>query len=113
LGHIAEACAAGRGDCGGLRAGPLQLPHLVRLGLGEAARASTGRVPPGLETSAPPHGLWGYAVERSKGKDTPSGHWEMAGYPVAFDWGYFPQTVPCFPPELVAAIVTEASLPGV
>ena len=28
LGHIAEACAAGRGDRAGLRAGPWQLPHL-------------------------------------------------------------------------------------
>jgi len=113
LGHIAEACSTGRGDREGLRAGPLRLPNLATLGLGAAAHASTGRLPRGLETSAPLRGLWGYAAERSKGKDTPSGHWEIAGYPVPFDWGYFPQTVPCFPPELIEAIVEEASLPGV
>ena len=27
----------------------------------------------------------------------------MAGVPVAFDWGYFPETVPCFPAELTEA----------
>lgn len=112
LGHIAEACAAGRADRAGLRAGPLALPHLVALGLGRAAEASTGRLPPGLAGAAGP-GRWCYAVERSKGKDTPSGHWEIAGFPVPFDWGYFPSTVPCFPPSLIAAVATEAGLPGV
>ena len=45
-------------------------------------------------------GAWGYGVETSKGKDTPSGHWEIAGVPVAFDWGYFPDTQPAFPAAL-------------
>src|SRR6185295_20311591 len=50
--------------------------------------------------------------ETSKGKDTPSGHWEIAGAPVRFDWGYFPDTVPAFPPALTQALVREAGLPG-
>ena len=41
LGHIAEACAEGRGDQPGLRQGPLQLPHMTALGLGLACEAST------------------------------------------------------------------------
>src|SRR3954464_6236241 len=49
VGHIAEACASGTADREGLRSGPLRLPNLVRLGLGEACRLSTGRVPAGLE----------------------------------------------------------------
>jgi phosphopentomutase len=53
------------------------------------------------------------AVETSKGKDTPSGHWEIAGCPVPFEWGYFPETIPSFPPSLTAAIVREAGLPGI
>jgi phosphopentomutase len=113
LGHIAEACAAGRGDKAGLRAGPLRLPNLDRLGLGAAAEASTGRRLPSLGGDGAPQGLFGYGVETSKGKDTPSGHWEIAGVPVAFDWGYFPQTVPTFPPELTAALIREANLPGI
>ncbi|MFN8831526.1 MAG: phosphopentomutase [Labrys sp. (in: a-proteobacteria)] len=112
VGHIAEACASGLGDRTGLRQGPLHLPNLVALGLGQACHLSTGRVPPGLDGAAP-DALYGYGIERSAGKDTPSGHWEIAGVPVPFDWGYFPQTVPCFPRDLIEAIVAEAGLPGV
>jgi phosphopentomutase len=112
LGHVAEACAAGRADRAGLRQGPLRLPNLVRLGLGQAALASTGRLPPGLEGRAD-GGAHGFAAEASRGKDTPSGHWEIAGCPVDFDWGYFPKTVPCFPEALIEAITEEAGLPGV
>ncbi|OCC04303.1 phosphopentomutase [Labrys sp. WJW] len=112
LGHIAEACAAGRAGENEHRTGPLRLPVLTSLGLGAAAQAATGTLPPGLEGGVA-EGLWGYAAEISKGKDTPSGHWEIAGYPVSFDWGYFPREVPCFPPKLIAAIVKEAGLGGV
>ncbi|MBQ0823258.1 phosphopentomutase [Microvirga terrae] len=117
VGHIAEACAAGRGDQAGLREGPLRLPHLTTLGLGAACEASSGRVPPGLAPQialkGSPKGFWGYGVETSRGKDTPSGHWEIAGVPVTFDWGYFPNTVPTFPEELTAAFVARGALPGI
>jgi phosphopentomutase len=105
LGHVA-AWFAEHGE-------PFALPNLDRLGLGAAARASTGRLPPGLTAAGPFAGRWGYAVETSKGKDTPSGHWEIAGLPVPFDWGYFPQTVPCFPAALTEALVREGELPGI
>src|SRR3954454_19124475 len=113
VGHIAEACARGAGDRPGLRAGPLRLPNLAALGLGLAAQASTGRLPPDLAPSGPVAGAWGYGVETSKGKDTPSGHWEIASVPVRFDWGYFPNAEPAFPPELTHALVREAGLPGI
>ena len=111
LGHIAEWCAGGRGDGHG-RAGPLVVPNLLSLGIGAAHRAATGSEPPGLET-APASGCWGHAVETSRGKDTPSGHWELAGVPVAFDWAYFPTTVPALPAEFTAALIREGSLRGV
>jgi phosphopentomutase len=113
LGHIAAACAAGKADRAGLRSGPLRLPNLAQLGLGLAAFGSTGRVPAGLDTALPITGAYGHAAERSVGKDTPSGHWEMAGLPVPFDWGLFPRTTPCFPPDLVAALVARCGLPGI
>jgi len=47
------------------------------------------------------------------GKDTPSGHWEIAGLPVPFEWGYFPTTVPCFPPDLIEAFLGRTGLPGI
>lgn len=114
LGHIADYCASGKGDREGLRSGPLTLPNMDRLGLGAAGRLSTGRdAIPGLTFTGEPEGLWGYAAEISNGKDTPSGHWEIAGVPVRFDWGYFPDTVPTFPQELIDGICEKAGLPGV
>jgi phosphopentomutase len=113
FGHIAEACTAGGGDREGLRAGPLYLPNLDRLGFGSAAEASRGAALPDLGHSGPPEGWWGYGVEVSKGKDTPSGHWEIAGVPVPFDWGYFPETIPAFPKDLTDALIREAKLPGI
>ena len=113
VGHIAEACASGHGDRAGLRQGPLRLPHLAALGLGLAAEASAGRLPPGLEPAGPVRGLFGYGVETSLGKDTPSGHWEIAGAPVTEAPGTFPDARPVFPPELTAALIREAGLPGI
>jgi phosphopentomutase len=112
LGHIAEACAKGDGDRSGLRSGSLALPNLDRLGLGRAMAASTGRKPPGLGDSEPV-GQWGYGVETSRGKDTPSGHWEIAGTPVRFQWGYFLEKIPAFPASLTEAMIAEAKLPGI
>lgn len=112
LGHIAEACADGRGDRDGLRKGLLSLPNLDALGLGAAAKLSTGELPPGL-SDQPRGGRFGVGREVSKGKDTPSGHWEMAGVPVPFEWGYFPHTEPTFPADLIEKFIAEAKLPGI
>jgi phosphopentomutase len=113
LGHIAEACALGRGNRAGLRQGVLKLPHLVRLGLAHACEASTGKPLPGMNKPAIPAGQWGYGVEISAGKDTPSGHWEMAGCPVPFAWGYFLEKENSFPPALIESIIREGAIPGI
>lgn len=106
-GHIVVASAAGQADRAGVRRGPLVTPNLDRLGLAAAAAVATGRA------GRPVAGAcYGAAAELSKGKDTPSGHWEMAGVPVMSDWGYFPRTVPSFPKELTDALIREAGLPG-
>jgi phosphopentomutase len=109
LGHIAEACAAGRAEEG--RSGPLRMPNLDALGLGAAIRLASESNAPGLE--AAPAGLWGAATEVSRGKDTPSGHWELAGVPVPWDWHYFPDTARSFPPELVAEVCRLAGTEGI
>lgn len=106
LGHIASWSLAQRGR-------PLVLPHLEDLGLGAAAREATGKLPSGFLKRDDFTGLYAAAAERSKGKDTPSGHWELAGVPVLFDWGYFPKTVPSFPPELTRALIEQGGLPGI
>ena len=112
VGHIAEACALGDAD-NAHRQGPLHIPHLVELGLGEACHLASGCRPPGLKYRASTVSHFGCAIEQSRGKDTPSGHWEIAGVPVPFDWGYFPKTVPCFPRELTDALCEHGGLPGV
>jgi len=109
LAHIAEACAGGRAETG--RSGPLQMPNLDGLGLGAAIRLASGAATPGL--AARPLGLWGAATEVSKGKDTPSGHWELAGVPVPWDWTYFPRTVPAFPQDLVDEVCRLAGVEGI
>jgi phosphopentomutase len=109
LAHIAMACARGAADEG--RSGPLHLPNLDGLGLGAAIRLASGDPTPGL--SATPTGGWGAATEVSKGKDTPSGHWEMAGVPVPWEWTYFPDEIPAFPPDLVEEICYMAGVPKI
>jgi phosphopentomutase len=79
IGHIAQACAQGRANDG--RSGPLHMPHLAGLGLGAALELASGLHMPDLHVDTP-CGLWGVGDEISKGKDTPSGHWELAGVPI-------------------------------
>ncbi len=98
VGHIAQAQA-------------LHLPNLDRLGLGAAIRLASGLDAPGLTAAA--EGLWGGATEISPGKDTPSGHWEIAGVPVPWEWTYFPKTVPAFPDAVIARICELAATQGI
>ena len=111
LGHIAEACAKGEADHN--RSGPLNLPHLSSLGLVEAARISTGHSPLGVPEPQKKIGAWGCSEELSNGKDTTSGHWEMAGVPVMTEWGYFDQKNNSFPEALLEQFIERAGLPGV
>ncbi len=92
---------------------PLQLPHLARLGLFHAAKESAGAFPAGCDSSGDVAGAYGYATELSTGKDTPSGHWEVAGVPVLFEWGYFKGEEDTFPGKLLSELVDRAELPGV
>ncbi|MFA6409113.1 MAG: phosphopentomutase [Gammaproteobacteria bacterium] len=110
--HIAERCAAGQSDLPGKRQGALRLPNLSRLGLNAAAKIATGQNVPGLD-DVNPSGIYGAAASISKGKDTTSGHWEIMGAPVLFDWGFFPNKQPCFPQELIDNFVKESGIPGI
>ena len=109
LAHIAAECAEGRADRG--RAGPLRMPVLDGLGLSAAVRLASGAEMPGL--GVVPHGRWGAATEVSRGKDTPSGHWELAGQVVPWDWTYFPDATPAFPEALVARVCGLAGTAGI
>ena len=89
----------------------LCVPTLDALGLGAAVKLASGEAAVGLD--AAPTGAWGAATEVSRGKDTPSGHWELAGVPVPWDWHVFPDADPAFPPDLVAQICKLAGTDGI
>ncbi len=89
----------------------LNIPNLVSLGVAKAVHAASGSAH-GLDVTAAVKGGWGYAVEVSQGKDTITGHWEMGGVPLQFSWGYFPETIPAFPQNIMDEIIARAKLPG-
>ncbi|MCC6407509.1 MAG: phosphopentomutase [Planctomycetes bacterium] len=92
LDHIVEA------------AGGLDVPNLRAFGLGNV---------PGVTRIAPvdaPLGAFGRCAERSPGKDTSTGHWEMMGCVLERE---FPVFADGFPPEIIDAFVARAKVPGV
>ena len=109
FGHIRNACENGEGDQKGLREGPLQLPNLYALGLDAAHRVAHNIMGDDQDVV---HGFFGSAAEISNGKDTPTGHWEIASLPVPFDWGYFAHEVPAFPADLLSAIYKSGNITG-
>jgi phosphopentomutase len=99
FGHILQTCA------------PV-LPNLRALGLHAAHALAHGHEPAAHECPDPA-ATWAAMREQSTGKDTTSGHWEMCGVPVQFDWGYFTAHEQSFPAALLDALIARAGLPGV
>jgi phosphopentomutase len=91
---------------------PLRLPNLERLGLAAAAHQACGEWAAGFALRDGFTGAYGAARERSTGKDTQSGHWEIAGVPVLFDWGYFPRTAPSMPFDLTDQLQAITGVAG-
>ena len=83
LSHVAEAV------------GGLHLPTLERLGFGNITSIT------GVQPNPTASACWGRLAERSKGKDTVTGHWEMMGIVTDPAFPLFPKG---FPPELVAQV---------
>jgi phosphopentomutase len=113
IGHAPDAAAFG--DEGANTFGhiaerhKLRIPHLASLGLGAAAKLVGGVDPFGNINLI---GSYGAATEVSQGKDTITGHWEIAGVPLDKDWGYFPQTIPAFPKSFMDELIKRCNLPG-
>ena len=92
FGSIALACSNGNADIG--REGALRVPNLESLGIYSATKLSTGLTFPNTNSAI---GSYAVAQERSKGKDTPTGHHEIVGFTDPIGWYTFPETVPVFP----------------
>ncbi|MFZ9035820.1 MAG: phosphopentomutase [Francisellaceae bacterium] len=93
----------------------LKLPNLTKRGLQAAAELSRGhKLSVDLVDGNPViEAKYGYCIENSKGKDTPSGHWEIAGVPVMFEWQYFEKKEhdeSVFPQEFLDRWVEKAKL---
>lgn len=93
----------------------LCLPNLEALGLKEIGKLASGKK--ALLTAAPTTlnlpSKFGCMEEISAGKDTISGHWEMAGTPVMHDFGHFPLEYPSFPQELIKRICERSGISGI
>ena len=114
FGHIVEKCFLGEANKD--RNGPLNIPNLIRLGIIQAYKASTGKYPLGFDKELDQSKIiasYGFASEISSGKDTTSGHWEIAGVPVLDNWYYFKKVYNTFPDTLVNKIVKNFKLPGI
>lgn len=88
-----------------------KIPNLSSLGLVHACEQASNTTFP-YEGELPKKGAYGYAAEISSGKDTPSGHWEMMGAPVLFDWGYFSNKKQSFSADLIEKINFATSFSG-
>ncbi|MCD6582361.1 MAG: phosphopentomutase [Desulfuromusa sp.] len=82
-------------------AGGLHLPHLEQLGLGYIAPVE------GVAKVSEPAGCWGKMAEQSPGKDSITGHWELAGVVLDHPFATFPHG---FPKEIIDAFVAETGL---
>lgn len=89
----------------------LYLPNLDGLGLGAALGLASGVTLEGWAEA--PNACYGAATEVSNGKDTPSGHWELAGLPVPWDWHVFPEQTPAFPAHLCDLAARLAGTDGI
>ncbi|ANZ22724.1 phosphopentomutase [Buchnera aphidicola (Diuraphis noxia)] len=111
FGHIAEKCFLGLANIN--RKGPLYIPNLVKLGIIKAAKKSTGQCPLGFKDNEKVIASYGFSSEISSGKDTTSGHWEIAGVPILGNWFYFKEKYNSFPDVLLNKIINYCKLPGI
>lgn len=104
LGHIDQYCTENNLT--------FNIPNLLKLGLGRAYSQVNGKQLKCDNLNYILHGSFGACQELSSGKDTTSGHWEIGGCPVLFEWGYFTSLNNSFPQELLAKIAAKTGIKG-
>ena len=87
-------------------------PTLQRWGLGNAADLLDSRII-GCPPCEKPQGWFGIMAEKSSGKDTTTGHWELAGIILEKPFPVFKPEFPSFPPALIDDFVRENAIPGI
>lgn len=84
--------------------GGITLPNLQRFGLGNIIHIS------GIDPALKPLASFGKMAEVSKGKDSTTGHWEIAGLKVDKDFDYFPNG---FPNEIISKFIKLTGVKGI
>lgn len=84
--------------------GQINLPTLQKLGLGNIIPIN------GVEPVVKPVASYGKMAEVSKGKDSTTGHWEISGLKVEFNFDYFPNG---FPDEIINKFIELTGVKGV
>jgi phosphopentomutase len=92
--------------------GGLRLPGLEKLGLANILSLLPDQGPiTGIQAVPHPQAGWGAMRERSEGKDTITGHWEIAGLLLQPGFHVFPNQIPAFPAELTDALQQAVNRP--
>src|SRR5258706_11725515 len=87
-----------------LESRPVSLPNLQSMGLGNI------RPLQGVAAAGTPRGCYGKCALRSNGKDTTTGHWEMAGIILEHAFPTYPDG---FPKAILDRFISEAHVPGI
>ncbi len=82
----------------------LSLPNLQKLGLGNIVDIE------GIERTSTPQASFGKMSEKAPGKDSVSGHWEIAGLELDFDFPYYPNG---FPKEIIDQFLELTGYKGI
>lgn len=82
----------------------LHVPNLAKMGLGNIQNFE------GIEKTSNPTAKYGTMIEKSKGKDTTTGHWEIAGLVSQKPFATFPNG---FPDELIEKFIKETNCGGI
>ena len=92
----------------------LDIPNLTSLGLTKAYELNNNKtIKLKNKTELLKGTFYGAAKEKSEGKDTLSGHWEMAGVVMNVDMKHFDEKIPVFPKEMIEEIKEKGNIEGI
>ena len=111
LGNIRKACRKGEANL--KRFGKLKIPHLAKLGIFASHALANNHYLENNNFFCSKEASFACATEVSKGKDTPTGHWELAGTPLQWDWKYFENKSHSFPDKQISLIINKFALSGI
>jgi len=111
LGNIKKECIKGRANFS--RFGQLNIPNLASLGIYASHAVAQDYYSENQNFFCSKNASFACASEISKGKDTPTGHWELAGLPLKWNWKYFGNKFKSFSEDQIKPIINKFSLTGI